>query len=454
MAHTIGKQLTLNIYELIKKKRDGTSLSKQEITFLIDHYTQGAIPDYQMAAFLMAVYFKGMTSRECVDFTLAIVDSGDCIDLTAVNGFKVDKHSTGGVGDTTTLVLAPLVASCGAVVAKMTGRELGHTGGTVDKLESIPGMQLDFSQNRFIDIVNQIKVCLISQTARLAPADKMIYALRNVTATVDSIPLIASSIMSKKLAAGADGIVLDVKTGNGAFTPRYEDALELSKIMVAIGDGAGKQVEAVITSMEQPLGNAIGNALEVREAIETLAGNGPADFVELVTALGAGMLRVAGVAESYSKAVELIKTNIANHKGLETLRALIDAQGGDARVIDQPDLLPQAEQSVLVKSEAAGYVQQIMAMEVGLASKTLGAGRMQKEDEINPAVGIILKKKIGDQVHAGETIAVLHTDGNRVKIDSARAKVLAAYRIGPEKTVPPPLLRTRVSKKGVQPVEI
>ncbi len=297
----------MNVYELIKRKRDGLELSQQQIEFLIDGFVNGRIPDYQITAFLMAVYFKGMGARECIDLTMAMANSGDQVDLSAIRGRKVDKHSTGGVGDKTTLVLAPLVAASGGIVAKMTGRELGHTGGTVDKLESIPGFRVELSQEKFVGIVNDIHVSLIAQTASLAPADKLIYALRNMTATVDSIPLIASSIMSKKLAAGSDAIVLDVKTGRGAFTPAYEDALELAKTMVDIGQGAGRTVVALITGMEQPLGYAIGNAVEVKEAIDTLRGKGPADLVELVTELGSDMLLVSGIVSAREQARSIIQ---------------------------------------------------------------------------------------------------------------------------------------------------
>ncbi|MGD8343518.1 MAG: thymidine phosphorylase, partial [Desulfobacterales bacterium] len=355
----------MNVYELIKKKRDGVQLSKKEIGFLIDGMLGGDIPDYQMAAFLMAVYFSGMSARECFDLTMAMTQSGEQVDLSGIKGFKVDKHSTGGVGDTTTLVLAPLVAASGGIVAKMTGRELGHTGGTVDKLESIPGMRVALDSDEFVDIVNRIHVSLISQTARLAPSDKQLYALRNVTATVDSIPLIAASIMSKKLAAGADGIVLDVKTGQGAFMPKYEDALELARTMVNIGESAGRRMLALVSAMQQPLGRAIGNAIEVGEAIETLAGNGPPDLVALVTELGGEMLLMSGVATTREAATSIIAKNLANRKGLDRLSELIAAQGGDRSVIDHPDLLPQPRMKLEIASESSGYAAAIDALEVG-----------------------------------------------------------------------------------------
>ena len=440
----------MNVYELIKKKRDGSELSPKEIGFLIDGFVTGRIPDYQITAFLMAVYFKGMSARECVDLTMAMANSGDQIDLSAIRGSKVDKHSTGGVGDKTTLVLAPLVAASGGIVAKMTGRELGHTGGTVDKLESIPGFQVELSQDKFVGIVNDIHVSLIAQTASLAPADKLIYALRNVTATVDSIPLIASSIMSKKLAAGSDGIVLDVKTGRGAFTPSYEDALEVAKTMVKIGEGAGRKVVALITGMEQPLGYAVGNAIEVKEAIDTLRGNGPEDLVELVTELGSDMLLVSGVVTAREQGRSIIGENLINDKGLNRLADLIIAQGGDPAVLDKTDLLPQPAQKIEVTSRAAGYVSAIDALEVGLAAKILGAGRKTKDDVIDHSIGIYLKKKIGDKVAPGDPLAVFYSDGDEAKIEPAQNKFLKAYAFDSNKVDPPKLIHARVTKDGVE----
>lgn len=440
----------MNVQELIKKKRDGLQLSKKEIGFLIDGMLSGDIPDYQMAAFLMAVYFSGMSARECFDLTMAMTQSGEQVDLSGIKGFKVDKHSTGGVGDTTTLVLAPLVAASGGIVAKMTGRELGHTGGTVDKLESIPGMRVALDSDEFVDIVNRIHVSLISQTARLAPSDKQLYALRNVTATVDSIPLIAASIMSKKLAAGADGIVLDVKTGQGAFMPKYEDALELARTMVNIGESAGRRMLALVSAMQQPLGRAIGNAIEVGEAIETLAGNGPPDLVALVTELGGEMLLMSGVATTREAATSIIAKNLANRKGLDRLSELIAAQGGDRSVIDHPDLLPQPRMKLEIASESSGYAAAIDALEVGLAARVLGAGRTTKDGSIDLSIGIYLNKKIGDSVETGETLAVLHSDGDIEKIKAAGDKLLKAYAISPERVEPPKLLLARVTGAGVE----
>ncbi|MBN2407510.1 MAG: pyrimidine-nucleoside phosphorylase [Elusimicrobia bacterium] len=440
----------MNIYELIKKKRDGGELSKKEIDYMINGFIKKDIPDYQMAAFLMAVFYKGMTARECVDLTMTMVDSGDRVDLSGISGFKVDKHSTGGVGDTTTLVLAPLVAASGGIVAKMTGRELGHTGGTVDKLESIPGMKVELPKEEFMDIVNRIHVSLIAQTGTLAPADKHIYALRNVTATVDSIPLIAGSIMSKKLAAGSDGIVLDVKTGVGAFMQKYEDALELARTMVDIGEGAGKRVVALITSMEQPLGYAIGNAIEVKEAIDTLSGSGPQDLVDLILELGSNMLLISGVCGSREDARKRIRENIDNKKGLAKLGELIKAQGGNPDVIGNTGLLPQPKKIIEIKAPAGGYVESIDALEVGLSSKVLGAGRKTKDEPIDLSIGIFLKKKVGDEVRKGEPLALFHSDGDSSKVEAAKEKFLNAYRIGPKKISPPRFFYARVSKDGVE----
>jgi pyrimidine-nucleoside phosphorylase len=440
----------MNVYELIKKKRDGLELSREEIDFLINGFVNGRIPDYQMTAFLMAVYFRNMSTRESCDLTMAMVESGETVDLSEINGFNIDKHSTGGVGDTTTLVLAPLVAASGGIVAKMSGRELGHTGGTVDKLESIPGMQVELAKDKFVEIVNDIHVSLIAQTTNLAPADKQIYALRNVTATIDSIPLIASSIMSKKLAAGADGIVLDVKTGAGAFMQKYEDAVELAKTMVYIGECAGKKVVALITGMEQPLGNAIGNAIEIKEAIETLNGKGPQDLVDLVLELGSMMLVVAGIESSSSAAHRTLEKNIAQKKGLEKLAELIEAQGGNPEVIENLDLLPQPKTKIEINAEVAGFIEKINALEVGMASRILGAGRKTKTEPIDLSIGILLKKKVGDRVDKGEPLAVFYSDGDKQKIDPAKAKFLSAYTIGDRQVDPPRLFYARVSANNVQ----
>jgi pyrimidine-nucleoside phosphorylase len=443
----------MRTYELIKRKRDGSELSQDEIGHMIHGFVNGDIPDYQMAAFLMAIYFRGMSSRECIDLTMAMLECGVKVDLSGIKGFKVDKHSTGGVGDTTTLVLAPLVAASGGIVAKMTGRELGHTGGTVDKLLSIPGMNVDMPKEKFVEIVNHVHVGLIAQTATLAHADKQLYALRNETATVDSIPLIASSIMSKKLAGGSDGIILDIKTGVGAFTPQYEDALKLARTMVDIGEGAGKKVVGLITGMEQPLGKAIGNAIEVQEAIDTLNGKGPADLVDLVAELGANMLLVSGVVSSRDEGINVIKHNIQTRSGLEKLGELIEAQGGNREVIENPGLLPQPRVKIEVKSARSGYVERINALDVGVASKILGAGGKTKDEPIDLSIGIYLNKKVGDEVEKGEPVAVLHSDGDNNKIDPARERLLNAYTIGPARRDPSRLFYARVSKEGVEELQ-
>jgi len=398
----------------------------------------------------MSVYFKGMSARECLDLTMAMVDSGEKVDLSEIKGFKVDKHSTGGVGDKTTLVLAPLVAASGGIVAKMTGRELGHTGGTVDKLESIPGLELELSRERFIEVVKKIHVSLIAQTADLAHADKHIYALRNVTATVDSIPLIASSIMSKKLAAGSDGIVLDVKTGRGAFTQKYEDALKLARTMVNIGEGSGKRVVAIVTSMEQPLGYAIGNAIELEEAIETLKGGGPKDLEELVIELGSQMLLLSGVVSTRDEAIDRLKSNIETGKGLEKFCAMIEAQGGSRAPIENPKLLPQPKFKLEVKAESSGFVQEIDALEIGLASMILGAGRKTKDEPIDHSIGITLKKKVGEKVKEGEPLALFYSDGDLKKIEQAKEKFLKAYRIGSQNVEPSKFFYARVSREGIE----
>jgi pyrimidine-nucleoside phosphorylase len=440
----------MNAYELIKKKRDGFELGHEEINFLVNGFVDGRVPDYQMAAFLMAVYYKGMSIQECCELTLAMAQSGEIVDLSGIKGFHIDKHSTGGVGDKTTLVLAPLVAASGGIVAKMSGRELGHTGGTIDKLEAIPGMQVELSKDQFVGIVNDIHVSLIAQTASLAPADRQIYALRNVTATVDSIPLIAGSIMSKKIAAGADGIVLDVKTGVGAFMQKYEDAVELAKTMVTIGERAGKKVVALITGMEQPLGYAIGNAIEVREAIDTLNGSGPQDLVDLVLELGSLMLVTSGIVSSDATARRLLKTNMAQKRGLQKLTDLIKAQGGNPGVIKNPDLLPQPAAQIEIKAGATGFVEKIDALQVGLAAKILGAGRKIKTDPVDFSAGILLKKKVGDRVQTGEPLAIFYSDGDRHKFDQAKAKFLNAVNIADRPVDPPRLFYARITANDVK----
>ncbi|SES62434.1 pyrimidine-nucleoside phosphorylase [Anaerobranca gottschalkii] len=435
--------------DLILKKRQGKELTEREIDFLIQGYTKGDIPDYQMSAFAMAVFFQGMTSQETAYLTNSIINSGETIDLNEIEGIKVDKHSTGGVGDTTTLVLGPLVAACGAPVAKMSGRGLGHTGGTLDKLESIPGFRIDLTKEEFIEKVNKTKVAVMGQTAKLAPADGKLYSLRDVTATVDSIPLIASSIMSKKLAAGADGIVLDVKTGDGAFMKTLDDSFSLAKEMVSIGSHLGRETVAFITDMNQPLGNAIGNSLEVIEAIETLKGRGPKDLLDLCIELAAQMLLIAKICENEEEAKKLLNEVIANGKALEKFREFISSQGGDPRVIDDYSLLPLAKEQIEVKSPTSGYVQKINAEGLGTLAMILGAGRAKKEDKIDYGVGLIINKKVGDFVEQGEVIATMYVN-DRVKGEQLVGEVLNKIVISQEKTQPIPLIYGIVTEEGIR----
>lgn len=380
------------------KKRDGKSLSKEEIEFFIKGYTNGDIPDYQASSLAMAIFFQDMNDEERAALTMAMVNSGDVIDLSKINGIKVDKHSTGGVGDTTTLVLAPLVAAVGVPVAKMSGRGLGHTGGTIDKLESIKGFHVEISEEDFIKLVNENQVAVIGQSGNLTPADKKLYALRDVTGTVNSIPLIASSIMSKKIAAGADAIVLDVKTGNGAFMKTLEDAEALAHAMVSIGNNVGRNTMAIISDMSQPLGRAIGNALELKEAIDTLNGKGPEDLTELVLTLGSQMVVLANRANTLEEARQLLNEAIENGSALEKFKTFLENQGGDASVVDAPELLPTATYQIEYKAQSSGVVSELIANEIGVASMMLGAGRQTKEDEIDLSVGIVLNKKVGDVV--------------------------------------------------------
>ena len=418
----------MRMVDLIAKKRDGGELTTEEIRFIIEGYTKGEIPDYQVSALAMAIYFRDMTERERADLTMAMVHSGETVDLSAIEGIKVDKHSTGGVGDTTTLVLAPLVAALGIPVAKMSGRGLGHTGGTIDKLESIKGFTVEYSKKEFIDKVNRHKIAVIGQTADLAPADKKLYALRDVTATVESIPLIASSVMSKKIAGGADAIVLDVKTGSGAFMKTLEEARALAEAMVSIGNRLGRRTTAVISDMSQPLGYAVGNALEVREAIETLRGRGPKDLEELCLALGGQMVMLAGKAGSAEEAEEKLREVLRSGKALEKFREWIESQGGDPFVADDPDRLPRAAFQIGVPARKGGVVAEIVADQIGLAAMMLGAGRSTKESEIDLSVGLVLHKKIGDPVEEGETLATIHA--NRQRIDEIIEMIHDGIKIG------------------------
>lgn len=430
----------MRMYDLILKKKQGKELTKEEIYYMIEGFTKGDIPDYQMSAMTMAICFQGMSKRETVDLTLAMRDSGDVLNLDAIEGIKVDKHSTGGVGDKVSLVLTPMIAALGVPVAKMSGRGLGHTGGTIDKLESIEGFSTEMTEEVFIRNVNSIKVAIAGQTANLAPADKKLYALRDVTATVDQMSLIASSIMSKKLASGADAIVLDVKTGNGAFMQKEEDAVALAKAMVDIGKRAGKKTVALITDMDEPLGNAVGNALEVKEAIESLKGNGSADFMEVVIGLGKQMLVLAGRAESEEIAEALLKETIDSRSAYKKFQEFVEAQGGNVEQILHPDLLPKAKYVIPVLAEAEGNVQRILAQEIGIACMMLGGGRETKESTIDPAVGIILNKKIGDGVKKGDVLAYIHAN-DREKAITAAAKIKAAYQMSTEKVARPVMIK-------------
>lgn len=424
----------MRMVDIIIKKQNGKELTTEEIQFFVKGYTDGSIPDYQASALAMAIFFQDMSDRERADLTMAMVNSGETIDLSAIEGIKVDKHSTGGVGDTTTLVLAPLVAALDVPVAKMSGRGLGHTGGTIDKLEAIDGFHVELSKDEFIKLVNRDKVAVIGQSGNLTPADKKLYALRDVTGTVNSIPLIASSIMSKKIAAGADAIVLDVKTGAGAFMKTEEDAAELAKAMVRIGNNVGRQTMAVISDMSQPLGFAIGNALEVKEAIDTLKGEGPEDLHELVLTLGSQMVVLAKKADTLDEARTKLEEVMKNGKALEKFKDFLKNQGGDSSIVDDPSKLPQAAYQIDVPAKEAGVVSEIVADEIGVAAMLLGAGRATKEDEIDLAVGIMLRKKVGDKVEKGEPLVTLYA--NRENVDEVIAKVYDNIRIAAEAKAP------------------
>lgn len=418
----------MTMYDLILKKKRGMELTEEEIRFMINGYTNGDIKDYQMSAMMMAICFQGMTEEETKNLTLAMAESGDMLDLSEIDGIKVDKHSTGGVGDKTTLVLGPMVASLGVAVAKMSGRGLGHTGGTIDKLESFTGFTTGISKETFIRNVNEIHIAIAGQTADLAPADKKLYALRDVTGTVDQMSLIASSIMSKKLASGADAIVLDVKTGDGAFMKNYEDSVALAKAMVSIGNLAGRQMVAIISDMDQPLGNAVGNALEVKEAMDTLKGNGPADLVELVLTLGSYMVVAAQKATSIDEARAKLSKSLEEGSAFEVFKQFIASQGGSAEEVMHPEKLPIAKYVEEVVSIEDGYVSKIQTEEIGRISLLLGGGRETKESEIDLAVGVVLNKKRGDYVKPGETLATIHAN-DRNKLEQAKIRLLKAYSI-------------------------
>lgn len=430
----------MNMYDLIVKKKRGEELTKEEIGYMITNYTSGQIPDYQMSAMMMAICFQGMTPEETKNLTLAMAESGDMLDLSAIDGIKVDKHSTGGVGDKTSLVLGPMVASLGVAVAKMSGRGLGHTGGTIDKLESFTGFHTSLSNEQFIQNVNKIHMAIVGQTADLAPADKKLYALRDVTGTVDQLSLIASSIMSKKLASGADAIVLDVKTGDGAFMKTLEDSVALAEAMVSIGKLSGRKMAAIISEMDQPLGNAVGNSLEVKEAIETLQGNGPDDLVELVLTLGSHMVVAAEKADSIEEARERLELSLKDGSAFETFKKFIVAQGGSEEEVLCPEKLPAAKYVEEVICEEEGYVAKIQTEEIGRISLLLGGGRETKESEIDLAVGLVLRKKCGDKVLSGDSLAQIHAN-DMDKLVLAKERLRKAYRIVEEKVEKGPVIK-------------
>lgn len=429
----------MRMYDLIMKKRNGGNLTQQEISYMINGYTKGEIPDYQMSAMMMAIYFQGMNEEETLYLTMAMAESGETLDLSAIKGVKVDKHSTGGVGDKTSLALTPMVAACGVKIAKMSGRGLGHTGGTIDKLESFEGFSTEIETDKFIQNVNEIGISIMGQTKDLAPADKLLYALRDVTATVDNMSLIASSIMSKKLAAGADAIVLDVKTGSGAFMKRREDAFALAEEMLTIGKNAGRQMMAVVSDMDQPLGNSVGNALEVKEAIATLKGEGPEDFTELCMTLGSCMLLAGGVVSDKEGAREMLKRVIEDGSALSKLAEFVAAQGGDDRMVYEPERLPKAKAIYEVKAPKDGYIRRIICDEVGICSLILGGGRETKESVIDLSVGIVLNRKVGDYVKKGDVLAQIHYNDENKK-SACEERLLKAYEIGAEQRKEGPVI--------------
>ena len=430
----------MRMYDIIAKKRDGGTLTRAEIAFAVNGYVDGSVPDYQMSALLMAIYLRGMTDAETAELTDVMAHSGDMVDLSAIQGIKADKHSTGGVGDKTTLVIAPIVAACGVKIAKMSGRGLGHTGGTIDKMESVPGTRTSLTQEEFFKQVNEIGISVIGQSGKIAVADKKLYALRDVTATVDNMSLIASSIMSKKLAAGADAIVLDVKTGSGAFMKSREDAFALAEEMVKIGKNAGRRTIAVISDMDQPLGMAVGNALEVKEAIATLRGEGPKDFTELCMVLGSQMLMAGGKALSVEQARAALTKVIEDGSALRKLSEFVEAQGGDPTAVTDPSLLPKASMVVPVCADRDGFVGRIACENVGICSLLLGGGRETKESKIDLSVGILLEKKKGDAVKKGDVLGYLHANDEQ-RLEAAKDKFLNAYAITDSRPETEPLIK-------------
>lgn len=438
----------MRVYDCIRKKRDGEELTEEEIRFMITSYVEGSMPDYQMSAFLMTVYFQGMTDRETSIMTDVVAHSGEMVDLSAIEGVKVDKHSTGGVGDKTTMVVAPVVAACGAKVAKMSGRGLGHTGGTIDKLEAIPGFRTSLTRDEFFDTVNSTGLSVIGQSGNLTPADKKMYALRDVTATVDSIPLIAASIMGKKLAAGSDCILLDVKTGSGAFMKTLDGSIALAKTMVNIGDSAGRKTAALITDMDTPLGNYIGNALEVREAVETLKGKGPADLTDVCVELSANMLQLAGKG-TLDACRDMAREALRNGSALKCFMAMVEAQGGDVSCIIDTEKLPQAPFSHEVKADRDGYVSNMDTEACGIASMMLGAGRETKDSTLDHSAGIILRKKPGDRVSKGDVLAVLFASREELFLE-AEGKFREAVYLSEQMPAGKPLIYACVRKDGVE----
>lgn len=430
----------MTMSDLILKKRGGGELTTDEIYWMINGYTSGNIPDYQMSAMLMAICFEDMSERETLDLTLAMRDSGDVIDLSAIHGLTGDKHSTGGVGDKASLVLCPMLAACGVKMAKMSGRGLGHTGGTLDKLESIPGFSVSLTEEKFVETVNSAGFAIISQTRELCPADKKLYTLRDVTGTVSSQPLIVSSILSKKLAANADVIVLDVKTGSGAFMSTEREAFTLAERMVRVGRAAGKRVVALVSDMDEPLGRAVGNALEVAEAVRTLRGEGPDDLMELCCALGGELLLAGGVTESREQAEKTLRETVASGRAMERFEAFVTAQGGDVSAVRELSRLPQAAVQLPVLAERSGYLEHIDALGVGRVCLGLGGGRATKESVIDLSVGVVLDHKVGDRVEAGESLAVIHAADESSAQEAAQT--LRTYcRIGAEKPERPPFIK-------------
>ncbi len=439
----------MRMYDIILKKREGAELTREEIDFFVKGYVAGEIPDYQVSALLMAIYFRGLSKRETADLTTSMTYSGDVVDLSPIQGVKVDKHSTGGVGDTTTLIVAPLVAACGVPVAKMSGRGLGHTGGTLDKLESIPGFNISIGIGDFIDIVNRVGVAVIGQTQDLVPADKKLYALRDVTATVDNMSLIASSIMSKKIASGAEAIVLDVKTGSGAFMHTLDDSFALAKEMVDIGTHVGRKTTAIVTDMDQPLGMAIGNALEVKEAIEVLNGSVAGPLREVSLLLASYMLYTAGRCSDVEEARSLLEDALNSGRGLEKLKEMIRAQGGEAGVADDTSLLPGASRILPVKAKTGGYIASVKAQEIGMSALLLGAGRATKEDIIDPGTGIVMRKRVGDPINEGDILADFYVNNDQ-KLDEAVKRFYDAITIEEQQPEKRPLVYGVVTEKGIE----